>query len=83
MHTNNNYKFDNYSFTENIKYYKMIEKMNEIIKATKATGKTTNCSTKDKKFKSKTVKYKNGKSKKCKCTYCSITNYLVEDCYKC
>ena len=61
--TNTNYKFGNNSFTENIKYYDMIEKINETIETTKATGKTNNCGTNDEKFQSKTVKHKNSKSK--------------------
>ena len=42
MCTSTNYKFSNYSFIENAKYYGTIKKINEAIKATKAMDKTTN-----------------------------------------
>ena len=48
--TNTKYKFDNYSFIENAKYYYTIEKLNKIIRAFKAMGKTTNCGSNHEKF---------------------------------
>ena len=79
MYTNTNYKFNNPYFTKNLKYYDIIEKTNEIIKATNARGKTTNYGTNYEKSQSKTRNCKNSQSKKPRCTYYSIRNNIVNE----
>ena len=79
--TSANYKFNDYSFIENIEYCNTIENTNAIMEAAKAAGKTANHSTNHKKTQSKTTKRKYGKGKK-KYSHYGIKNHLTTDCCK-